>query len=118
MSVFCGLQEVVLSETTDLHGLLPESERRIPVDVLNGIVYDKRRNQLFVTGKLWPKLFEIDLFRRDSGGRQLLCERLADLAARLPPLDRLFHGVREDTVDLVLQLLFRRFPLAISSKEG
>lgn len=49
----------------DLRGLLPEYERRIPVDVLNGIAYDKRRNRLFVTGKLWPKLFEIELFRRD-----------------------------------------------------
>jgi len=27
--------------------------------VLNGIAYDAARNRLFVTGKLWPKLFEI-----------------------------------------------------------
>lgn len=31
------------------------------VDVLNGIAYDKERNRLFVTGKLWPKLFELEL---------------------------------------------------------
>ncbi len=49
----------------DLRGLLPEADRRIPVDVLNGIAYDARGNRLFVTGKLWPKLFEIELFRRD-----------------------------------------------------
>lgn len=47
----------------DLGGLLPEADRRIPVDVLNGIVYDARRDRFFVTGKLWPKLFEIELVR-------------------------------------------------------
>jgi glutamine cyclotransferase len=30
-------------------------------DVLNGIAYDARRDRLFVTGKLWPRLFEIRL---------------------------------------------------------
>ena len=30
-------------------------------DVLNGIAYDVLGNRLFVTGKLWPKLFEIKL---------------------------------------------------------
>lgn len=28
---------------------------------LNGIAYDPKNNRLFVTGKLWPKLFEIEL---------------------------------------------------------
>jgi glutamine cyclotransferase len=42
----------------DLRGLLTASER--PSDgVLNGIAYDAQRDRLFVTGKLWPKLFEI-----------------------------------------------------------
>jgi glutamine cyclotransferase len=49
----------------DLHGLLPVADRRIPVDVLNGIAYDAGGKRLFVTGKLWPKLFEIELFRRE-----------------------------------------------------
>lgn len=31
------------------------------VDVLNGIAYDDRRDRLFVTGKLWPRVFEIEL---------------------------------------------------------
>ena len=30
-------------------------------DVLNGIAYDAQRDRLFVTGKRWPKLFEITL---------------------------------------------------------
>jgi len=28
-------------------------------DVLNGVAYDELQDRLFVTGKLWPKLFEI-----------------------------------------------------------
>ena len=44
----------------DLAGLLPASERGGDTDaVLNGIAYDERGDRLFVTGKLWPKLFEI-----------------------------------------------------------
>jgi glutamine cyclotransferase len=43
----------------DLTGLLPPSERSTPEAVLNGIAWDAARDRLFVTGKLWPKLFEI-----------------------------------------------------------
>jgi glutamine cyclotransferase len=32
--------------------------------VLNGIAYDPARNRLFVTGKLWPRLFEIEVIPR------------------------------------------------------
>ena len=42
----------------DLRGLLTASERA-NTDVLNGIAYDAQQDRLFVTGKLWPKLFEI-----------------------------------------------------------
>lgn len=42
----------------DLRGLLSESERRYS-DVLNGIAYDQESKKLYVTGKLWPKIFEI-----------------------------------------------------------
>jgi glutamine cyclotransferase len=46
----------------DLTGLLSPADRAgRSVDVLNGIAYDARRDRLFVTGKLWPKLFEIRL---------------------------------------------------------
>jgi glutamine cyclotransferase len=34
-------------------------EDREGADVLNGIAYDSLGDRLFVTGKLWPKLFEI-----------------------------------------------------------
>ncbi len=33
-------------------------------DVLNGIAYDAAGDRLFVTGKNWPRLYEIDLVRR------------------------------------------------------
>lgn len=45
----------------DLGGLLSAEDRSQPVDVLNGIAYDTEADRLFVTGKLWAKLFEIEL---------------------------------------------------------
>ncbi len=44
----------------DLSGLLSEREAQ-NAEVLNGIAYDPKEKRLFVTGKLWPKLFEIKL---------------------------------------------------------
>ncbi len=43
----------------DLTGLLAPADRHGDVDVLNGIAYDAESHRLFVTGKRWPKLFEI-----------------------------------------------------------
>ena len=49
----------------DAAGLLtPEDTASEPVDVLNGIAYDSMGDRLFVTGKLWPKLFELRLVRK------------------------------------------------------
>jgi glutaminyl-peptide cyclotransferase len=45
----------------DMSGLLKPSEVTDPEAVLNGIAYDETGDRLFVTGKLWPKLFEIKL---------------------------------------------------------
>lgn len=45
----------------DLPGLLSTADRGPGVDVLNGIAYDAKHDRLFVTGKLWPKLFELRL---------------------------------------------------------
>ena len=47
----------------DLEGLLP-ADRRQGTDVLNGIAWDPDGRRLFVTGKLWPSLFEIRLIPR------------------------------------------------------
>jgi len=46
----------------DLAGLLTASERA-RTDVLNGIAYDAEHDRLFVTGKWWPKLFEIKVVK-------------------------------------------------------
>jgi len=45
----------------DLSGLLRTQDYSGHVDVLNGIAYDAQTDRLFVTGKLWPFLFEIKL---------------------------------------------------------
>lgn len=48
-----------------LDGLLPAAERAAGhADVLNGIAYDAAGDRLFVTGKLWPRLYEIKLVRQ------------------------------------------------------
>jgi glutaminyl-peptide cyclotransferase len=52
----------------DLSNLLPASERSSPEAVLNGIAYDPENGHLSVTGKLWPKLFEIELEPAESSG--------------------------------------------------
>ncbi len=45
----------------DLTGLLKPEDRHARVDVLNGIAYDAEGDRLFVTGKYWPKLFQIQI---------------------------------------------------------
>ena len=48
----------------DCRGLLTPADRSGQTDVLNGIAYDAQHDRLFVTGKRWPKLFEIKLLKR------------------------------------------------------
>ena len=43
----------------NLKGILKSGDRRPNTDVLNGIAWDEEGERLFVTGKYWPKLFEI-----------------------------------------------------------
>ena len=50
----------------DLAGLLDPREAA-GTDVLNGIAYDEKGDRLFVTGKWWPKLFEIKMAPRSGG---------------------------------------------------
>lgn len=45
----------------DLTGLLDTSTLTQPVDVLNGLAFDSETGRIFVTGKLWPSLFEIEV---------------------------------------------------------
>jgi glutaminyl-peptide cyclotransferase len=48
----------------DCKGLLSAADRTGQEDVMNGIAYDAKGGRLFVTGKKWPKLFEIRLVKR------------------------------------------------------
>jgi len=45
----------------NLKGILPSEERKNVDSVLNGIAYDASQKRLFVTGKLWPWVFEIKI---------------------------------------------------------
>jgi glutaminyl-peptide cyclotransferase len=45
--------------SVDFVGLLPEADYARDTDVMNGIAYDADGDRLFVTGKNWPKLFEV-----------------------------------------------------------
>jgi glutaminyl-peptide cyclotransferase len=61
-------EEIVIIEPSgkvkgrvSLKGLLGAAEGAAPGNLPNGIAYDSGGDRLFVTGKLWPKLFEIEL---------------------------------------------------------
>jgi glutamine cyclotransferase len=54
----------------NLSGLLDTRDYGEPADVLNGIAYDAKADRLFVTGKLWPLLFEIKPVGRTSGSTE------------------------------------------------
>lgn len=47
--------------TVDCSGLLPESLRKPDTDVLNGIAYNPADGKLYLTGKNWPRLYEVEL---------------------------------------------------------
>ena len=45
----------------DLSGILPAQNYTSPENILNGLAYDSTDNRIFITGKLWPYLFEIKI---------------------------------------------------------
>ena len=48
----------------DCRGLLPKELRTPDTDVLNGIAYDEKTDKIYLTGKNWPKIYEIKLTRQ------------------------------------------------------
>jgi glutamine cyclotransferase len=48
----------------DCTGLLPKKLHTSSTDVLNGIAYDKKTGKIYLTGKNWPKLYEIRLVEK------------------------------------------------------
>jgi len=52
----------------NFEGLLPVIyDPQKPIDVLNGIAINDENGKMYVTGKLWPKLFEVKLIKKDQG---------------------------------------------------
>ncbi len=45
----------------DLSKLWPREQRQPPADVLNGIAYDRATRRIYVTGKKWPRVYQIAL---------------------------------------------------------
>ncbi len=45
----------------NLKGLLPKKDKKATTDVLNGIAYDPSTGRLYLTGKNWPKIFEVEI---------------------------------------------------------
>ena len=48
----------------DCRGLLPSHLRTDTTDVLNGIAYDEKTGKIYLTGKNWPRLYEVRLVER------------------------------------------------------
>ncbi|MCJ8209296.1 glutaminyl-peptide cyclotransferase [Mucilaginibacter sp. RS28] len=48
-----------VQQRIDLGTLYPADQRAPNADVLNGIAYDKAGNRIFITGKKWPKLYQV-----------------------------------------------------------
>jgi glutamine cyclotransferase len=45
----------------NMQGLLKEGDRHRKLDVFNGIAWNAERRVMYVTGKYWPKLFEVSI---------------------------------------------------------
>ncbi len=51
----------IVEQYLDCANLLGKGSRSGREDVLNGIAYDEKNDRIFITGKWWPRLFEIEL---------------------------------------------------------
>jgi glutaminyl-peptide cyclotransferase len=54
-----------VSSWIELDGLLSKEDKKKGVDVLNGIAFNPQNGTLLVTGKLWPKIFEIKIIKKN-----------------------------------------------------
>ena len=54
----------IITSIIDLHGLLPRDKRQRDTDVLNGIAVDPKTGAIWLGGKRWPSLFNIELIER------------------------------------------------------
>jgi len=56
-------QVISFIDMSALRKELPPGQR---IDVLNGIAYDAEKDRLYVTGKFWPKVFQIEIVDRSE----------------------------------------------------
>ena len=54
----------VVEGKIDCTGLLPKSLRKPDTDVLNGIAINPADGKIYITGKNWPKLYEVKLLEK------------------------------------------------------
>jgi glutamine cyclotransferase len=47
----------------DMTGILNEADRHSSIDYFNGIAWDEENERIFVTGKYWPKLYEVEFVK-------------------------------------------------------
>jgi len=64
MIVIINPETGVVEGNINMQGLLKPTERTGKEDVLNGIAYDPEHNRIFVTGKYWGKLFEVEFLKK------------------------------------------------------
>jgi glutaminyl-peptide cyclotransferase len=60
--VIINPQSGVVEAEVNFSGLLSDSEKHRNIDVFNGIAWDEKNQRLFVTGKNWPKLFQVEIY--------------------------------------------------------
>jgi len=53
----------IVKATVDCRNLLPENLKTSKTDVLNGIAYNPVTKQIYITGKLWPKMYRIQIIK-------------------------------------------------------
>jgi glutamine cyclotransferase len=51
-------------EKIDMSALYPEADRVPPAEVMNGIAYDAKGKRIFVTGKKWPHLYQVEFVKK------------------------------------------------------
>ncbi len=63
MIVIINPEDGRVEAAIDCSGLLPKSLRTADTDVLNGIAHDPATGRIWLTGKNWPRLYEVELVR-------------------------------------------------------
>ena len=63
MIVIINPENGVVESVIDCSGLLPRKLRTRKTDVLNGIAQDPATGKIYLTGKYWPRLYEIELVK-------------------------------------------------------